>query len=56
MLVFPTIKTLEGLARFRTADELLAFARDRTVEPVEPKVVGDGPAARILLPGDEGYV
>jgi 8-oxo-dGTP pyrophosphatase MutT (NUDIX family) len=62
VLVFPTIKTLESLAGFTTADELLAFARDRKVEPVEPRVVGDGPSARIVLPdvtspkasGDEG--
>jgi 8-oxo-dGTP pyrophosphatase MutT (NUDIX family) len=52
LLVFPTIKTLESLAGFATADELLAFARDRKVEPVEPRVVGDGPTARIVLPGD----
>jgi 8-oxo-dGTP pyrophosphatase MutT (NUDIX family) len=52
MLVFPTIKTLEGLSRFDTADDLLAFARDRKVEPVEPKVVGDGPSARIVLPDE----
>ena len=55
LLVFPTIKTLEGLSGFGTADELLAFARDRTVEPVEPRVVGDGPSARIVLPGEAGY-
>jgi len=55
LLVFPTIKTLEALSGFATADELLAFARDRKVEPVEPRVVGDGPAARIVLPGEPGY-
>ena len=55
-LVFPTIKTLEQLAEFSTADELLEWAGGRDVEPVEPKVVGDGPAARIVLPGEPGYV
>ena len=55
MLVFPTIKTLEQLARFGTADELLEWAGGREVEPVEPQVVGDGPAARIVLPGEPGY-
>jgi 8-oxo-dGTP pyrophosphatase MutT (NUDIX family) len=55
LLVFPTIKTLESLTGFTTADELLGWARDRTVEPVEPRVVGDGPAARIVLPGERGY-
>jgi 8-oxo-dGTP pyrophosphatase MutT (NUDIX family) len=55
LLVFPTIKTLEALAGFATADELLAWARERKVEPVEPRVVGDGPAARIVLRGEPGY-
>jgi len=54
-LVFPTIKTLEQLADFSTADELLEWASGREVEPVEPKVVGDGPTARIVLPGEPGY-
>ena len=34
LLVFPTIKTLEALAGFANADELLAWARERRVEPV----------------------
>jgi 8-oxo-dGTP pyrophosphatase MutT (NUDIX family) len=55
MLVFPTIKTLESLTGFASADELLAWAGERKVEPVEPRVVGDGPAARIVLPGEPGY-
>jgi 8-oxo-dGTP pyrophosphatase MutT (NUDIX family) len=54
-LVFPTIKHLEQLAPFATAEALLAYARGRTVEPVEPRVVLEGEVARILLPGDEGY-
>jgi 8-oxo-dGTP pyrophosphatase MutT (NUDIX family) len=55
LLVFPTIKTLEQLAEFESADELLGWATGRAVEPVEPQVVGDGPAARIVLPGEPGY-
>jgi 8-oxo-dGTP pyrophosphatase MutT (NUDIX family) len=55
LLVFPTIKTLESLAGFGTADELLEWAQDRKVEPVEPRVVGQGETARIVLPGDPGY-
>ena len=50
------MKTLESLAAFATADELLAWARGRKVEPVEPRVVGQGETARIVLPGDPGYV
>ena len=55
LLVFPTIKTLEQLAEFSTADELLEWAGGRVVEPVEPQVIGDGPAARLVLPGEPGY-
>ena len=55
MLVFPTIKHLEQLARFPHADALVAHARERRVEPVEPRIVLEGEVARVLLPGDPGY-
>src|SRR5919199_3003151 len=55
-LVFPTLKHLERLAGFASADELLGWARGRAVEPVEPAVVLDGEVARIVLPGEPGYV
>ena len=55
LLVFPTIKTLEHLAEFDTADALLEWAAGRVVEPVEPRVIGEGPAARLVLPGEAGY-
>jgi 8-oxo-dGTP pyrophosphatase MutT (NUDIX family) len=54
-LVFPTIKTLEQLCRFGSADELLGWARGRTVEPIEPRVVMEGEVARVVLPGEPGY-
>ena len=54
-LVFPTIKTLEALARFGSADELLAWADGRDVEPIEPRVVVEGEVARVVLPGEPGY-
>ena len=54
-LVFPTLKHLEQLAAFGSADELLSWAQGRTVEPVEPAVVRDGEVARIVLPGEPGY-
>ena len=54
-LVFPTMKTLEQLSAFATADELLEWARGRMVEPVEPRVVRQGETARIVLPGEPGY-
>jgi hypothetical protein len=53
--VFPTIKRLEQLSMFETADALLAYARGRDVEAVEPRVVIEGETARIVLPGEPGY-
>jgi 8-oxo-dGTP pyrophosphatase MutT (NUDIX family) len=55
LLVFPTIKHLEQLSAFGSAEELLAFARGREVVAVEPRVVMGGEQARILLPGEPGY-
>jgi 8-oxo-dGTP pyrophosphatase MutT (NUDIX family) len=55
LLVFPTIKHLEQLREFASADELLAYARGREVQPVQPRVVLEGEVARILLPGEPGY-
>jgi 8-oxo-dGTP pyrophosphatase MutT (NUDIX family) len=54
-LVFPTIKHLEQVSRFATATELLAHARGRKVEPVQPQVVFGGETARIVLPGEPGF-
>jgi 8-oxo-dGTP pyrophosphatase MutT (NUDIX family) len=55
VLVFPTIKHLEQLSAFATVDELLSYARDQDVQPVEPKVLLEGEVARVLLPGEPGY-
>ncbi len=55
MLVFPTIKHLEQLSSFASARALVDHARTRTVEPVQPRVVGTGETARIVLPGEPGY-
>jgi 8-oxo-dGTP pyrophosphatase MutT (NUDIX family) len=54
-LVFPTIKHLQQLSAFASMRELLAHARGREVQPVEPKVVLEGEVARVLLPGEPGY-
>jgi len=54
-LVFPTIKHLEQLALFASADEVLAHARGREVRPVEPRVIVSGETARVVLPGEPGY-
>jgi 8-oxo-dGTP pyrophosphatase MutT (NUDIX family) len=55
LLVFPTIKHLEQLSSFASADALLDFATGREVVPVEPRVVMGGEQARIILPGEPGY-
>ena len=55
-LVFPTIKHLEQLSTFSSAEELLAHARGRVVHPVVPRVIREGEIARIVLPGeDDGF-
>jgi hypothetical protein len=55
LLVFPTIKHLEQLSAFASADELLAHARGREIHPVQPRVFLQGETARIVLPGESGY-
>ena len=54
-LVFPTIKHLEQLSEFDSAEELLAHARGREIHPVQPRVFMQGETARIVLPGEPGY-
>ena len=54
-LAFPTLKLVEDLAAFATADELLAHARDLDVQPILPRVLLSGDERRILLPGEPGY-
>jgi hypothetical protein len=53
--VFPTIKHLEQIAPFQSAQALMEYAKDREVLPVQPRVVMQGETARILLPGEPGY-
>ena len=55
LLVFPTMKTLEQLAGFGTASELLDWASGREVVAVQPRVVMEGEVARVVLPGEPGY-
>ena len=55
LLVFPTIKHLEQLSAFASADALLDHARGKEVLPVVPRVEIAGEHARILLPGEPGY-
>jgi len=54
-LVFPTIKHLEALLPYSSAEEVLAAAHDRRIEPILPRVVGEGEGQRVVLPGEPGY-
>jgi 8-oxo-dGTP pyrophosphatase MutT (NUDIX family) len=54
-MVFPTIKHLEQIAGFGSAEALIAHAKGREVRPVQPRVVMSGETARIVLPGEPGY-
>jgi 8-oxo-dGTP pyrophosphatase MutT (NUDIX family) len=54
-LVFPTIKHLESLLPYGSAEEVLSAAKGREVEPVLPRVVTEGGEQRVVLPGDPGY-
>jgi 8-oxo-dGTP pyrophosphatase MutT (NUDIX family) len=56
VLSFPTHTQLGWLAEFATSDEALAAHRERTVEPILPKVLADeGAEPRVVLPGDPDY-
>jgi 8-oxo-dGTP pyrophosphatase MutT (NUDIX family) len=55
LLVFPTIKHLEQISPFESAQALMEYAQGREIRPVQPRVVMQGETARILLPGEPGY-
>lgn len=55
-LIFPTIRTLQAIGRFESADGLVAAAAAFGEVPVTvPRLVADGRGVRIMLPGDPGY-
>ncbi len=53
--VFPTIKHLEQLEGFISADAALEHAHRHEVVPIEPRVLVSGETARVVLPGEPGY-
>lgn len=55
VLAFPTVKQLETLLLFRTADEAIAAHRKAKIEPILPKVIGTPEDNRVVLPGDPDY-
>jgi 8-oxo-dGTP pyrophosphatase MutT (NUDIX family) len=54
-LAFPTLAQLRSLTSFGTAAEAIDAHRDRSVEPVLPKVIGSDEEHRVVLPGDPDY-
>jgi 8-oxo-dGTP pyrophosphatase MutT (NUDIX family) len=55
LLVFPTIKHLEQLAGSDSVERTLEEARRRDVTPVQPRVLVEDGAPRIVMPGEPGY-
>lgn len=55
VLAFPTVRQLEWLLAFSSAEDALAAHRDREIEPILPKVVGTPEDHRVVLPGDPDY-
>jgi 8-oxo-dGTP pyrophosphatase MutT (NUDIX family) len=45
-LVFPTVRNLEAIASFTSAEELLAARRGAAIEPIEPVLVNGKPQLR----------
>ena len=55
-LVFPTIKTLESIARFNTAAALMEFARSpRKMPAMAPRTSSAREGKKLLVPGDYAY-
>jgi 8-oxo-dGTP pyrophosphatase MutT (NUDIX family) len=54
-LVFPTIKHLEQLAPFTSAEAVMTHSRGRVVGPVQPRIISEGEHARLVMPGEPGY-
>ncbi|MGA7835237.1 MAG: NUDIX domain-containing protein [Acidimicrobiales bacterium] len=55
-MMFPTVRTLEAIAHFRLAREVLDYARTLgPVATVQPRVIERDGAPVVVLPGDEGF-
>lgn len=54
-LHFPTIKQVEKIAEFETADSALDAHRDQEIQTILPRVAASEEGFEILLPGDPGY-
>jgi 8-oxo-dGTP pyrophosphatase MutT (NUDIX family) len=52
-IIFPTRKTLEELASFATAADVIASTAGKDIRPILPSVVIAEGNARVVLPGDQ---
>ena len=52
-MVFPTVRTLQLLAPFRSVGEVFAAFRNRVIEPVLPRLVRNGNGVGIVVDQDE---
>jgi 8-oxo-dGTP pyrophosphatase MutT (NUDIX family) len=55
LLLFPTIKHLEPLTAYPSADTALEDCRRSAVVPVQPRLITLNGEHHVLLPGDPGY-
>jgi hypothetical protein len=55
-MILPTIRTLQSVAHFDTARDVLEYANSLTaIARIEPRLIMRGATPIILLPGDVGY-
>jgi 8-oxo-dGTP pyrophosphatase MutT (NUDIX family) len=54
-IAFPTMSQMRTLEPFASADEALDHFRERQIESILPKIVGEGEDIRTLLPDDPDY-
>lgn len=54
-LMAPTLRTLQEIAEYATADAVLAAARTRTIAPVIPRVRREGRSVTVVLPDDPDW-
>jgi 8-oxo-dGTP pyrophosphatase MutT (NUDIX family) len=55
-IIFPTMRNLDAISRFDSADEVLEAARlQPEVPPALPRLLQENGGTRILLPGDPDY-
>lgn len=54
-MLFPTRVTLQGLAEFKSVEEMVAAYRSRHIEPLTPRLLIRENSIRPVLPGDPEY-